>query len=407
LIKKAKEKAQTPMETALADAMITRLEAKADAAAETQYAQAVLTAVHDQPDATDLRLLASEADLAAWRRGDRAGGAKAEAIIAPILKTHPNNSAAIHYYIHATEMAGHPVLALPYAKHLAELAPGASHLVHMAAHTFFQAGLYEEAAVINARALAVDADHLHALGSNAQVGAAFYFAHNQGFGEAGAMISGDAALAVRFADDLRKAEPATSFDKDGLAASEGRGFIIYGRYAPDRMMALADPGKDRPAAQVMYHYARGEVMAGKGDAAGVRAEADAISQTTPQAQVAKAVLHGRAAMLGHDYSAAAKAFDQASDVQGQLFATQMDPPPWWYYVRRSVAAAKLEAGQYAAARDEAQASLTVWKNDPLALLVLSRAQAKLGDKVGAAKTLKLARAGWHGAPLVSFPAAMI
>jgi hypothetical protein len=220
-------------------------------------------------------------------------------------------------------------------------------------------------------------------------------------------MSGDAPLAIKFADDLRKAEPTNAFDKGGLAGSEGRGFIIYARYAPDRMLALPDPGPDRAAAQVLYHYGRGEALAGRGDAAGVRKELDAITQTTPQAQIAKAVLRGRAAMLSRDYAGAANAFDQASETQGQLFATQMDPPPWWYYIRRSVAAAKLEAGQYAAARDEAQASLSVWKNDPLALLVLSKAQAKLGDATAAKASLEEARRGWHGANLDSYPIAMI
>ena len=239
------------------------------------------------------------------------------------------------------------------------------------------------------------------------VGQAFYFTHNHGFGEASALMSGDAPLAIKFADDLRKAEPATAFDKDGLAPSEGRGFVIYGRYAPDRMLALPDPGAERAAAQVLYPYGRGEALAGRGDVAGVRKEADAISQTTPQAQIAKAVLRGRAAMLSHDYPAAAKTFEEASAVQGQMFTTQMDPPPWWYLVRRSVAAAELGAGHYAQAKAEAEASLSVWKNDPLALLVLSRAENKLGDKRAARRSLEAARKGWRGAALDAFPAAMI
>ena len=393
---KAKDLAKSSLETSLAAAMITRLEAKADSSAETAYAQAVLVAARNAPDSIDLPLLASEADLTAWRRGDRAGGDKAEAIIVPILKDHPDSSAAIHYYIHATEMAGHPQAALPYAKRLAGLAPGASHLVHMAAHTFFRSGLYEDAAIVNARALAVDADHFRAIGKTDQVGTAFYYPHNQGFGEAGALMSGDGPLAIRFADNLRAATPAASFAKDGLSGSEGRGFVIYGRYAPDRMLTLADPGKERPAAQALFHYARGEALAGKGDAAGVKAEAEAITQTTPQATIAKAVLAGRAAMLSKDYGTAAKAFVEASETQGQMFASQMDPPPWWYLVRRSVAAAKLQAGQYAAAKHEAEASLAAWPGDPLALLVLSRAEAKLGKTSDAKAHLMQARKGWHG-----------
>ena len=396
MAKKARDAAKTPMEQALAQAMITRLEAKPDAATETQFAQAVLAAARLEPGNIDLPLLASEADLTAYRRGDKAGGDKAEAIITPILKANPENTAAIHYYIHATEFAGHGPLALPYAKKLAGLAPRASHLVHMAAHTFFRAGLYEDAAVVNARALAVDADHLRAIGNSNQVGTAFYYGHNQGFGEAGALMAGDAPLAVRFADDLRAAYPASSFANGGLAASEGRGYVIYGRFAADRMLSMSDPGADRAAAQVLFHYGRGEALAGRHDIAGVRAEAELITQTTPQALIAKAVLTGRADMLAGDYQGAIKAYSDACDTQGQLFATMMDPPPWWYFVRRSVAAAELKAGHYAKAREAAEASLTAWPQDALALLVMSRAEAKLNQTANAHAHLNQARRAWRG-----------
>ena len=82
------------------------------------------------------------------------------ALIEPILAKAPNNTAAIHYYIHATEVAGQPALALPYAEKLAGLAPKASHLIHMAAHTFYHVGRYEDAATINASAMRTDSDHL-------------------------------------------------------------------------------------------------------------------------------------------------------------------------------------------------------------------------------------------------------
>jgi hypothetical protein len=114
-------------------------------------------------------------------------------------------------------------------------------------------------------------------------------------------MSGDGPLAVKFADNLRAAFPAASFANGGLAPSEGRGYVIYGRFAPDRMMTMADPGADRAPAQVLYHYGRGEALAGKHDEAGVRREEAAITGTTPQATIARAVLTGRADMLAGDF----------------------------------------------------------------------------------------------------------
>ena len=84
--------------------------------------------------------------------------ARADELIKGVLARHPDDTAAIHYYIHATEFAGHPADALPYAEQLAGLAPGASHLVHMAAHTLMHVGQYEQVAIVDAQALKVDAD---------------------------------------------------------------------------------------------------------------------------------------------------------------------------------------------------------------------------------------------------------
>ncbi len=58
MAKKAKDEAKTPLEQALAQAMITRFEAKPDAAAETMFAQAILRVARQDPNNIDLPLLA-------------------------------------------------------------------------------------------------------------------------------------------------------------------------------------------------------------------------------------------------------------------------------------------------------------------------------------------------------------
>ena len=62
-----------------------------------------------------------------------------------VLKRDPNDTPAIHFYIHATEIAGVPAKAEAYADRLAALAPKASHLVHMPSHTYYWVGRYEDA----------------------------------------------------------------------------------------------------------------------------------------------------------------------------------------------------------------------------------------------------------------------
>jgi Flp pilus assembly protein TadD len=77
-------------------------------------------------------------------------------------------------------------------------------------------------------------------------------------------------------------------------------------------------------------------------------------------------------------------------------AGYMDPPAWWYPVRRSVAAVHLRTGDFVKAESEALASLKAWKQDPLALWVLGKAQAGQGRIQDAAATLERARALWRG-----------
>ena len=83
-------------------------------------------------------------------------------------------------------------------------------------------------------------------------------------------------------------------------------------------------------------------------------------------------------MLAGNPQKAARVFDKAARQQEKAFADSFDPPPWWYPIRRSVAAAKLKAGDAKAAQAEAEASLTGWPDDPLALLVLSESRARPG-----------------------------
>src|SRR4029079_6686383 len=70
-------------------------------------------------------------------------------LLETVLKRAPNDTGAIHFYIHATESAGRPEKAEIYAARLAALAPRASHLVHMPSHTYYWVGRYAHAANAN------------------------------------------------------------------------------------------------------------------------------------------------------------------------------------------------------------------------------------------------------------------
>ncbi len=388
--------ARNGREKLLATALVRRYSRAQDIAAERDFAAELMKAEATGPYTPDIRLLAAEVLLTAHRRGDNAAPAEAMAIIEPILRKDPANTGAIHYYIHATEFAGHPALALAYAERLQSLAPKASHLVHMAAHTFLRVGRYEDAAAINASALAVDADHLTDTATPGLPSVALYYGHNLSFGMAGAVMSGDRALALKFADHVHRAYADGDFAKDEMSDEEGRRYIIYARYDPDRMLSLPEPAADSPVTRALYHYGRGEAFAVRHDAAGLSREAALVTGDAPAVVVARGVLAGRLAMLQGHYAHAAEAFETAAAKQDTLLTTGFDPPPWWYPVRRSAAAAWLLDGQFAKAADTASASLKAWPADPLALLVLSRAEDGLGQGAQARHDDEAAIGDWEG-----------
>ena len=398
---------------AKAKALIATLQGRYAAVAakegsEVAYGHAMDALTRQFPDDDEIAELAAHALLTPARADNKTGVPRAIEILGAILARKPDDTAAIHYYIHATEFAGHAGTALPYAKRLAELAPGASHLVHMGAHTMMHVGLYEEVATTDAAALKVDANFKAAQGLRVQASDQRYYLHNFQFGLAGALMAGDRDLALKFADHAGKAFVSGPADRRVTAAS--RSLVALGRFAPDRALAIPEAADDKRIQKIYRHYARGEALAFRSDAAGVQREADAItalgidaakSHETSAAQIsdiAGKVLAGRAAMLRGQPRKAAAIYAEAAAAQEKDFPVleNFDPPPWWYPVRRSTAAAWLKAGRYADAEREAKLSLADWPQDALALRVLSQAEAKLGKRKLARAHDAQARRVWEG-----------
>jgi tetratricopeptide (TPR) repeat protein len=387
MAKRAQAQARSARDKLLTAALVRRYSRTQDADAEKDFAADLLKA--DTAKTPDLQLLASEVVLTQRRRIKTPSpeadvlANQAVALIEPVLAKAPNNTAAIHYYIHAAEVAGHAQTALPYAEKLAALAPNASHLIHMAAHTYYHVGRYEDAATINASAMRTDSDHLALTKTTGGLKDALYYGHNLGFGMAGALMSGDRTLAIKFADHLHRAFAQKEFDKDGSSYDEARRFTIYARYDPARMLALPEPAAEGPETVSFYHYARGEAFAARRDAKSLAQEIGKITGDDRTMKIARAVLTGRLAMLENRFTDAAQAFEQAVAEQDAYSPHAWDPPPWWYPVRRSAAAAWLQAGQYRKAADAAQKSLIAWPGDPLALRILALAEDGLGQKADA------------------------
>lgn len=383
-------------------------------AGDRAFAQAMAALAAKYPIDDEIAVLAADAWMIPSSLASNANNVgKAVALLEEVLKRNPDYTPAIHFYIHATEMAGYPSRAEPYADKLAALAPAAAHLVHMPSHTWYHIGRYQDAVDANIRAVSLGIANAKRLGLPDPDGVwdLPYHAHNVQYGVGGALISGDAKSALMLSDPLIS-RAATSKRKElGVYPQmvAGTGYFAEARYAdPHRVLALPEP--TLPYVRAYWHYARGEAAARLHDAALVRKEAaaipdhvglekfaDATDGAARMMRISRHVLDGRAAMLEGKPAEALGAFKIAARIQEtKAFLTFSDPPAFWYPVRRDMAAALLAMGKPKDALREAELTLRHTPKEPMTLAIKAEAEAKLGQIAQAAADERLARTLWHG-----------
>ena len=113
------------------------------------YAEAMEALSSKYPDDTDAASLYAEAlmNTMPWNYWAEDGNPKPDTIkvintIESVLDKDPNHPLAIHLYIHAVEASSDPGRAEEAADRLADLVPGAGHLVHMPSHIYWSCLLY-------------------------------------------------------------------------------------------------------------------------------------------------------------------------------------------------------------------------------------------------------------------------
>ena len=174
-------------------------------AGDRAFAAQMDALARDHPQDNELAVLAADAwMIPAARLGNRDHLDRALELLSGALARNPDDTGAIHFYIHATELDGIPGRAEAYADRLQRLAPAASHLVHMPSHTYYWIGRYQDAARANVEAVRID----EANAPRGEVWKLDYHAHNVSFGIGAAMISGDGGQALSLAGPtLAAADP--------------------------------------------------------------------------------------------------------------------------------------------------------------------------------------------------------
>ena len=389
----------TEREKALTAALVERYKPGNEARRDRAYARAMQTVQARFPQDNEIAVLTADAIMQSafsdYPNLDTVMLSGSIPLLETVLARAPDHTPAIHFYIHATEVLGEPGKAEVHADRLEALAPRASHLVHMPAHTWYWVGRYHDAAATNQRAVELGKDNARRLGLSDPEGVwgLPYHSHNVIYGLGGALMAGDADIALDLARPLVE---VSGRREDGGATSQllaTLGYQAIARFDPASVAALPEP--KLPYLKAAWHYARGEAAATAGDAATVQAEMALIPESIEAPEegessapelmlgIAREVLAGRLAMLAGDPRAAAEAFRRAAEIEEtDSFNDFTDPPAFWYPVRRDVAAALLAAGDASGARIEAEASLRLRIKDPVAEALLARAEAALEGATG-------------------------
>ncbi|MCY1043267.1 hypothetical protein OV208_18260 [Corallococcus sp. bb12-1] len=364
----------TPEEQALINALSRRYggpEPRSPAAMQpfnTAYANAMREVAQRFPDDLDVQVLFAESlmNLNPWKLWTldgkpEPGTGEIVSTLESVLARAPEHPGANHYYIHAVEASEHPERALPSARRLPGLMPGAGHIVHMPSHIYQRVGMYAAAAESNRRAIQADEAYLRQVEPLGYY--PMYLAHNWGF------LAFAASMEGRSEETLRAARAsARVMDPEMLAQMPGMDFfaaepllamVRFGRY--DELLAEPRPAAKYPVLTGLWLHAHGLALANRGrfeEARANHAELVKLGSEVPDTLTAgnnsaKDVLDVAARVLDASIaerqgrSDALTRWEDAVRAADQL--AYSEPADWFYPVRHFQGAALLDAKQWKAA----------------------------------------------------------
>jgi tetratricopeptide (TPR) repeat protein len=339
-------------------------------ALDLAYANAMRDVAAQYPDDLDAKTLFAEAlmDTMPWDYyvdPDSPKPAALEVIAAleSVMDVNADHPGALHLYIHIIEPSSTPTRAEAAADRLADLVPGAGHLVHMPSHIYYRGGRYQDAAEANERASAADESYIAACKAQGFYPAGYY-PHNIHFLWASASLEGRSRVALDTARKLTDAVPAEAFKE----------FPFLEEFAPTYYVTLARFGLwqeilEEPAPPQwlryttgIWHYVRGFALVNLGRSDEATPELAAVRAIAASDELAELVLFSGAAakvLLGvasdvlgaelaaarGDHAEAIAALEAAIEKQDNFAYTE--PPPWYFPVRQALGAQLLALGRAA------------------------------------------------------------
>ncbi len=317
-----------------------------------------------------------------------------ETIVATLeraLQIDANNPGACHYYIHAVE-AAFPKKAEPCADRLAELMPGAGHIVHMPAHIYIRVGRWADAVAANEHAVHSDETYI-ADQSPTGVYPSAYYPHNYHFMAFAATMAGMSAKAFEAAEIVAPKVPkeiamAVPFIQNAVVFPHLTG-VTFGRW--DRVLELPMPDPDLHVATSLVWYARGVAHAAKGDLESAKSDLDRLTAVVQRADpeganavmdIARHALMGEIALRSGKAAEATLHFGVAAEREDGM--TYEEPPLWYYPIRHSLGVALLAEGKGAQAERAYREDLARFPQSGWALYGLAKSLEAQGKDATAA-----------------------
>ncbi len=418
----------TPKEQAMIEALAARY--SADPAAERApldqaYYERARALAESWPDDVDLQVLAAAAymNTTRWSYWDDEGKPLGEGTdwlveqLERALTLDPKHPGAIHYYIHGVEASDDLARAVPYARELPRLMPGAAHLVHMGSHILIQTGNYDEAADFNLDAAAVDELYLGMPDQEGRYPVGSY-QHNVHFAWSAAQFEGRSAVALQQANKLRDKVRVQVGPNRIAESSRPQLFLSIPLFAQARFGRWDDIlSEPRPRAEYLFetaiwHYVRGLAHSATGDperAGEHRAELAAIADdealpgmgrvsARDLLRLAATALEADIVSRHQDPQQAVPLLEEAIRIQDGLAYTE--PPPWYIPMRQTLGAVLLEAGEPDHAEAAFREDLREWPENGWSLFGLLEALRAQGKTDEARRVQRRFLRAWSRADIV-------
>jgi tetratricopeptide (TPR) repeat protein len=393
--------------------------------ASKAYQREMEALIYRYPDDLDAQLLlALEMESGFDEKGNpRPGELYAMAILRDVLRNHPDNAAANHYWIHAVEPSDHPEWALESAEKLGRLTPGSGHMVHMPGHIFYRTGNYEQARKCFLDAIQVDEAYLRA--QKLEPKDDWNYSHNLSYLIANSAEEGRAKEALEYAARLEPLahDPAGSHNPGfyviQIGGTRPRLAIRFGKWqeAIDHPVDFGIPEDKLPLAAKALRdgvviYARAmQVLEGEDVEAGARASdqldallwrlmrdrmdqagktdktSQALNSTAQRVEgilsVASKELAGNVASHRGDYDRAQALLEQAVEAEKKLGYSE--PPMYSRPALESLGYAAIRAGKWNAARDAFRQVLAARPKSGFGYYGIALAFEKEGNRSAASK----------------------